>query len=178
MRRQFCGLCGGVMQPRRLAGKDRQVCRDCKVVQYPDVRVAVSAIVYDRSGRILLVKRAIEPGYGRWVSPGGYAEQSESLAEAAVRETREETLVDLGAPVLAGVYGPGSSGVATIVYMMAAESPQDSGTGPETQASRFFDNTEIPWDEVYFPSTREAIRDWFRNWSQKRSDLTRRSDPE
>ena len=44
-----------------------------------------------RDGKILLVKRAFEPGAGKWSIPGGLVEVGEKLAEAGIRETEEET---------------------------------------------------------------------------------------
>lgn len=48
------------------------------------------AIVFD-AGRLLLVQRGREPALGLWSVPGGHVEIGESPAEAAVRETYEET---------------------------------------------------------------------------------------
>lgn len=44
-----------------------------------------------KNGRILLVKRAFDPGAGKWSIPGGLVEVGEKLSEAAARETEEET---------------------------------------------------------------------------------------
>jgi 8-oxo-dGTP diphosphatase len=52
--------------------------------------VGVGAIVL-RDTRLLLVRRAREPGRGLWSIPGGRVEQGETLAETVVRELREET---------------------------------------------------------------------------------------
>jgi len=55
--------------------------------------VGVGAIVL-RDTRLLLVRRGREPGRGLWSIPGGRVEQGETLAEAVVRELREETGLD------------------------------------------------------------------------------------
>jgi ADP-ribose pyrophosphatase YjhB (NUDIX family) len=55
--------------------------------------VGVSTLVLDQ-GRALLVKRGKAPLFGYWSLPGGHVELGESLAEAAVREVREETGLD------------------------------------------------------------------------------------
>lgn len=53
--------------------------------------LAASAVVRDRSGRLLLVQRGHEPNLGKWSLPGGKREGVESLAQAAARELWEET---------------------------------------------------------------------------------------
>lgn len=75
----------------------RPVVRSCQAYRSPDrVRVpAVGAVVVDGQGRVLLVLRGHEPERGRWTIPGGKVEQGESLAQAVVREVREETGLDV-----------------------------------------------------------------------------------
>lgn len=55
------------------------------------VRLCVSCVVFDLDDRLLLVRRGTEPDRGRWALPGGGVEPGETLREAVVRETREET---------------------------------------------------------------------------------------
>jgi 8-oxo-dGTP diphosphatase len=54
----------------------------------PEVCAGAVAVVEDR---LLLVRRAAEPGLGRWSVPGGRVEPGETLSGAVVRELREET---------------------------------------------------------------------------------------
>ena len=56
-----------------------------------DAVLAVSAVIVDRDKRVLLVLRGHEPAKGLWSLPGGSVEPGESMAEALVREVREET---------------------------------------------------------------------------------------
>ena len=58
---------------------DRLVCDRCGFVFYLDPKVAVGTIIEDGRRRIVLVKRAIEPGYGKWVFPGGYVDRGEQV---------------------------------------------------------------------------------------------------
>ncbi len=51
----------------------------------------VGAVVTDEAGRLLLVRRANEPGRGLWSLPGGRVEPGETDAEALAREVAEET---------------------------------------------------------------------------------------
>ena len=58
----------------------------------PRRRRAPRAILRDRDGAsILLLRRAVEPGFGAWDLPAGYLDPGESFEQAARRETREET---------------------------------------------------------------------------------------
>ena len=52
---------------------------------------AAAALVFDASGRVLLVQRGHEPARGSWSLPGGRIEPGESVTSAALRELREET---------------------------------------------------------------------------------------
>lgn len=51
----------------------------------------VGGVVHDAAGRLLLVRRAHDPGKGRWSLPGGRVEPGETDSQALVREMREET---------------------------------------------------------------------------------------
>jgi ADP-ribose pyrophosphatase YjhB (NUDIX family) len=76
-------------------------------------RVACAgAIVLDGGGRLLLIRRGREPGRGLWSLPGGRCEPGEDAAAAAVRETCEETGLEVTAGRLVGrVERPGPDGV-------------------------------------------------------------------
>ncbi|TYP89913.1 ADP-ribose pyrophosphatase YjhB (NUDIX family) [Blastococcus xanthinilyticus] len=51
----------------------------------------VGALVHDRAGRLLLVRRRNDPGRGLWSVPGGRVEPGETVAAAVEREVLEET---------------------------------------------------------------------------------------
>jgi 8-oxo-dGTP diphosphatase len=60
------------------------------------VRVlCVGAVVTDESGRLLVIRRGRPPSAGLWSLPGGRVEPGETLADAARREVREETGLDV-----------------------------------------------------------------------------------
>jgi ADP-ribose pyrophosphatase YjhB (NUDIX family) len=62
---------------------------------------SANTVVINDVGEILLVRRADN---GNWALPGGAVELGESLAQAAVRETREESGVDCEITGIAGIY--------------------------------------------------------------------------
>ena len=157
----FCPMCGGALEPRAIKQNEpeRLVCVRCGFVFYLDPKVAVGTIIADGSGRIALVKRAIEPGYGKWVYPGGYVDRGELVQDAAVREAREESglIVRLGRLINVNSY-PGRAPVV-IVY----EATIGGGTlcaDDECLEAQFFEPHEIPWDELAFPSTHDALREY------------------
>ena len=59
--------------------------------EYPEIPLVGVGTVTIKNGKILLVKRAFDPGAGKWSIPGGLVEVGEKLSEAATRETEEET---------------------------------------------------------------------------------------
>lgn len=67
-------------------------------------RIGSAAIVFDGAGRILLGRRAKDPGRGEWVIPGGKIEYGETIAEAARRELKEETGLDITVLGRVGIY--------------------------------------------------------------------------
>jgi ADP-ribose pyrophosphatase YjhB (NUDIX family) len=64
--------------------------------EYPSRPViGVGAVVFDRSGRVLLIRRRHEPLAGQWSLPGGRLELGESLEAGLRREIREEAGIDV-----------------------------------------------------------------------------------
>ncbi len=139
----------------------RLVCTSaaCGFVFYLDPKVAVGTIIRMPDGGIVLVKRAIEPGFGLWVFPGGYVDRGEDVRLAAVREAREEAGIDVRLDDLVGIYSyPGSTPVV-IVYgatWLSGELALDD----ENSEIRAFAAADLPWPTMAFRSTREALRDY------------------
>lgn len=65
------------------------------------IKVAVSALVQDGQGRILLIRRSDN---GKYSVPGGGLEAGETVAQAVVREVREETGIEVDVTELVGVF--------------------------------------------------------------------------
>ncbi len=158
---RFCPMCGGTLGTRRLrAGEpERLVCATCGFIFYLDPKVAVGTIIRVDSNRLVLVRRAIEPGYGRWVFPGGYVDRGEPLLLAAAREAKEECGLEITIDGLVNVYSYVGRAPIIIVYAATAVAgdlqPDDEGL-----EARLFDPAAVPWDELAFRSTGDALRDY------------------
>jgi len=158
----YCPVCGGALQLRTIkrGEPNRLVCSGCHYVLYLDPKV-VACVIVEIDGRIVLVRRGIPPGVGMWVIPGGYVDAGEAVQDAAAREAWEEVRLRVEITSLVGVYSyPGISAVI-IVYegRVTAGVPT---AGDETQEARLFDPGEIPWNEIAFSSTADALRDYLR----------------
>jgi ADP-ribose pyrophosphatase YjhB (NUDIX family) len=158
---RYCPVCGGELESRVIKATDpmRLVCTTCGFVFYLDPKLAVGAIVTDNHGRIVLVRRAIEPGYGKWVFPGGYVDRGEEVQLAAVREAREETGLEIHIERLLNIYSyPGRAPV--IVVYTARMTGGCLACDDEGLEAKFFEPAAIPWDQLAFRSTKEALREF------------------
>jgi ADP-ribose pyrophosphatase YjhB (NUDIX family) len=167
---RFCHQCGSQLRERLPEGDERLrlVCSRCGFIHYINPKVVVGAIP-ERAGRVLLMRRAIEPRYGAWTFPGGFMEVDETAEEAALRETEEELGLSLTLGPLLGVYsrpatrgGPvPSEGPGVLVVVFRARVGRAlPNPGRECLEAAWFRPEEIPWEELAFETTRWALRDW------------------
>ena len=112
---KYCPNCATPLISRHLHGHERPSCPSCGFVHYAGPKVAVGVMI-TQGGRLLLSRRAIDPGKGRWSFPSGYVDLGESPASAAVREVKEETGYDVRLSGLVGVYANPSRPVVLVVY--------------------------------------------------------------
>ena len=158
---RFCPPCGGALESRLLKDGDptRLVCRSCGFIFYLDPKLAVGTVITDDLNRIVLVRRAIEPGYGKWVFPGGYVDRGEAVQAAAVREAREEVGLEVRLDRLINIYS--YTGRTPVVVVYAATMIGGSLVcDDEGLEAKLFEPEAIPWDELAFRSTREALREF------------------
>ena len=114
---RFCPKCGGTLSRQLLKPNEpkRLVCGSCAFIFYDDPKVAACTIPVIQ-GKILLLQRGIEPGYGKWVFPGGFLDRGERVEDAAIRETREETGLTVEVGHLLGAYSYPGYPVVVLVY--------------------------------------------------------------
>ena len=160
---RHCPVCGGTLESRVLKATEpkRLVCTTCGFVFYLDPKLAVGTIITDEENRIVLVRRAIEPGYGKWVFPGGYVDRGEEIKLAAIREAREEVGLDIRIERLLNIYSYSGRTPVIAVYV-ASMTGGCLACDDEGLEARVFEAAAIPWDELAFRSTGEALRDYWR----------------
>ena len=173
---RYCPTCAGPLETRSLKKGDpeRHVCTRCGQVLYLDPKVAVGAIIRTDDERLVMVRRAIQPGYGLWVFPGGYVDRGEEVTAAAVREAREEAGVDIELERLVNIYSYAHRSLIVLVYagrMIGGELCTDE----ECLEARLFRPDELPWNELAFDSTTRALRDYLAGNSGMALDSELRS---
>lgn len=86
---KFCMACGHELESRNIDGTMRMACTSCSFIHWGNYSIGVGALVV-KEDKILLVRRAQEPGKGKWTNPGGYIEQLEAIQDTVQREVMEE----------------------------------------------------------------------------------------
>jgi ADP-ribose pyrophosphatase YjhB (NUDIX family) len=158
---RFCPQCGGALERKLLKATEpeRLVCSRCGFVFYLDPKIAVGTIIRAVSGRLVLVRRAIDPGYGKWVFPGGYVDRGEPLTAAAIREAREECGLDVRLDGLVNIYSYAGRAPVIVVYAATATGGSLS-IDDESLETAEFDADTLPWQDLAFRSTHEGLRDY------------------
>jgi ADP-ribose pyrophosphatase YjhB (NUDIX family) len=137
---------------------ERLVCEECGFIFYQGPKL-VAATIFEFDGGVVLAQRAIEPGYGKWTFPGGFVERGERAEAAAEREALEEAGVELEVGEIIGLYSYEDQ-----VPVIAVFSGRVTGGEPkpldETMAVKVFPREGLPWSEMAFPSTEQALKDY------------------
>jgi len=159
----FCSRCGAELELTVPPDENRErlACPGCGHVAYLNPRMVVTTLPVDADGHLVLIRRGIEPGYGSWAQPGGFLEVDETVGEAAVRETLEETGYLVRPGDLIGLYSRLEAGVVTLAYEAAVVSGAPRPCAESLEVVSFLP-ADIPWPDVAFKTSYWAIRDWVR----------------
>jgi ADP-ribose pyrophosphatase YjhB (NUDIX family) len=152
---RYCPRCA---QPAESAYPRSLSCPHCGYGAYYNPKPVACAIPVTPVGRIILLRRAFEPGKGLWTFPGGFVDLGESVETAAHREVQEELEIEIDLGPLVGVYSRAEDRVVLIVY--AAKTAQRPQTTEEASEVATFNAKQLPWDELAFWSTERALRDF------------------
>jgi ADP-ribose pyrophosphatase YjhB (NUDIX family) len=160
---KFCSRCGASLTygPLPTEDRDRLACDACGYIAYVNPRMVVNTLPVMPGGEIVLIKRGIEPAYGAWAQPGGFLEIDETAQEGAVRETLEETGLQVEPTGIVGVYSRPQAAVVVVCWEAAVVGGKVR-TSAETLDVRPFEPPAIPWPHLAFQTTAWALRDWLR----------------
>ncbi len=162
----YCPRCGHVLKDAFVFGRERRACPSCGLVVFREHKVAAVVLVHDAEGRVLLTRRAWEPQQGQWSLPGGYVDHDEPPREAAVRECKEETgldIEDLELLTLVSEHEGGQSthqhGADLVVVYRARVAGGELTPADDAAEAHFFLLDDLP--TLAFRSTREAVAKLF-----------------
>lgn len=134
------------------------VCPHC--ARYNSRNVVGHAVAV-RDGKLLMIKRGIEPMVGWWALPAGYLNWDESVEECALRELREEAGVDGKIKEMLGVYGDPKrdrDGRQNVAVVYVVEPLSEAKVGEEVQEVRWFELDNLP-EKIAFDH-RKMIEDY------------------
>lgn len=137
----------------------RTICLQCGWIHYANPLPSAVAFVVNDENEILLVKRGIEPGKGKWALPSGFIEADELPEETVLRELREETGIKGMVRDLIGVYTERTSLYGNVL-LIAYRIGYTGGTvrpGTDATNARFFPIQKLP--KIPFSGHRSIIRD-------------------
>ena len=155
----------------------RPVCSACGTVFFLDPKV-VAGVITELNGGIVMIRRNLEPGLGKWTFPAGFVDRGEVVEEAAAREAKEETGLDVEVDGLIGLYSrPGDANI--LVVYAGRVVGGELKAGDEAQEVNAFDVESLP--SLAFERDAGIIRQWQSfslpsRWSQARGRKTTNPD--
>jgi len=161
MEKIFCARCGQVMTQALVGGRMRPNCTDCSYVQFQNP-VPGAGVLIEMEGGVVLIRRGHEPHKGRWALPAGFIEADESIEEAAIRECKEETGLDVELIEMFHVDSfpndpTPQSGI--IIFYRVRPTGGDLTPGDDATEAAVFSPENLPHD-LAFRTHRAALKKW------------------
>lgn len=159
---KFCNACGTRVEHRVPAGDHlpRHICPACAHIQYFNPRVIVGCVPEWEDGRILMCRRNIEPRLGLWTFPAGFMELGETSGQGAAREAREESRAEVEIGEMLAIINVPYVSQVYVVHRARMLTPTHGPT-PESSETRLMTESEIPWDEIAFPTVFHSLKFFF-----------------
>ena len=159
----YCSQCGNKTSKIIPEGDNmpREICMECGLIHYVNPKIIVGALPVI-SDSVLLCKRDIEPGFGKWTLPSGFMELGESLEDGAQREAHEEANLKLEIKYLQTIYSLPKIGQ---VYMLFLSKILNDDYAPmhETSEVKLYSFHDIPWDKIAFSSVTFALENYIND---------------
>ena len=166
---KFCSQCGSKnIEYSVPSGDNRQRyhCLDCNSVFYENPKIVAGCIPVWKD-KILMCKRGIEPRYGLWTLPAGFMENGESTKEAAERETMEEAGTKVKDSRLYALFNLPQINQVYMMFLSNLYEPAFKA-GEESLDCKLCLESEIPWDQIAFPTITYSLKLFFKDRSNGR----------
>jgi 8-oxo-dGTP diphosphatase len=155
----FCQACGAPLEEQIIDHRARKACPACGQIHWRNAKPCAGALVI-RNGKVLLVRRTIEPFLGYWDIPGGFCEVDEHPTETAIREVREETGLEIELTGLLGLWLDDYAGGATLnIYYRARPLGRHLRVGSDAGGAAWFAPSALP-RRIAFTNGRQALEVW------------------
>ena len=161
---RFCPVCGSEKFVENNFKSKK--CENCGFVYYFNSAAATAIFVTNKSGELLVVRRAKEPAKGTFDLPGGFVDMFETAEEAIVRELKEETGLKISTPEylfsLPNIYHYSGFDVHTVDMFFHFSIDTFSGlqAGDDAESLFFLVKNKIKPEEFGLNSIRQAIEIW------------------
>lgn len=155
----YCPKCGQGLATTVPEGdlRARLVCLDCQFVHYLNPAPVAGVVPVRADGKVLLIRRDIDPQRGLWQVPSGFVEMDETTQQAAARELMEEAGLEVSDLQLLNVY---TARWGLVVINYEGVTSGEASAEDEVSEVRWFAPEELPWSELAFQSTESALREW------------------
>ncbi len=160
---KYCSNCGEPLA-RRIPNGDirpRFVCEGCHAIHYQNPKI-VAGCLPEWAGRVLLCRRAIRPRRGLWTLPAGFMENGETVEEAAARETLEEAQARVKIDALHTLISLPRIGQVYLMFRCVLLD-LEFAPGAESLEVALFQEEDIPWKELAFPTIRKTLEFYFED---------------
>ncbi len=153
---RYCPQCATELEIKTVFGKQRPVCPECGFIYFADPKVAAGVLV-EQNGQVLLVRRINEPLQGLWSIPAGFVDAHEDPQEAALRECREETGLEVKITGLVDVINgrEHERGADIIIVYRAVVIGGSLAAGDDADQAAFFPRSHLP--PLAFRATRRVL---------------------
>jgi ADP-ribose pyrophosphatase YjhB (NUDIX family) len=150
-----CPRCSHELEQRE---RGHLACPDCGSQFWANSAPAVQGLL-ERDGRLLLARRAIEPGVGLWDIPGGFLEEGEEALDGLRREFAEETGIEIEPVEWLGASIDPYDGYFVLGLSWLVRGEGEPRAADDVAELAWFSADELP-DEMAFPSQAGILRRW------------------